>query len=146
MVDRPRIGFLERFVLEIVELVGLEDSQDRPLDQFLVLFRASFALPQNSPILISLVRLVLELWEDGISPGSNTPRCAKAAVISLDAVDIGDEVLGRVQVECGREEVNYGEKQEKDKHEETDNERSNPHHGWHEDGMTRTYIHLSHAV
>ena len=74
-----------------------------------------------------------------------------AAVISLDAVDIGDAVLGRVQVECGREEVNDGEKQEKDKHEETDNERSNTHHGWHGDGMTRAYRHvgwlvLSHAV
>ena len=41
--------------------------------------------------------------------------CESAAAISLDAVDIGDEVLGRVQVECGREEVNNGEKQEKDR-------------------------------
>ena len=32
--------------------------------------------------------------------------CESAAVISLDAVDIGDEVLVRVHVECGREEVN----------------------------------------
>ena len=55
--------------------------------------------------------------------------CESAEDISLDAVDIGDEVLGRVQVECGREEVNDGEKQEKDKHEETDNERSRTHHG-----------------
>ena len=31
--------------------------------------------------------------------------CESAAVTSLDAVDTGDEVLGRVQVECGREEV-----------------------------------------
>ena len=38
-----------------------------------------------------------------------------AAVVSLDAVDIGDEVLVRVQVECGGEEVNDGEKQEKDR-------------------------------
>ena len=30
----------------------------------------------------------------------------------------------REQVEVGREEVNNGEKLEKDKHEETDNERS----------------------
>ena len=37
-----------------------------------------------------------------------------AVVNSLDAVDIGDEMLVRVQVECGREEVNDGEKQEKD--------------------------------
>ena len=41
--------------------------------------------------------------------------CEGAAVISLGDDDIGDEVLGRVQVECGREEVNEGEKQEKDK-------------------------------
>ena len=32
--------------------------------------------------------------------------CEGAADISLDAVDIGDEVLVRVQVECGREEGN----------------------------------------
>ena len=54
--------------------------------------------------------------------------CEGAAVISLGAGDIGDEVLGRVlQVECGREEINDGEKQEKDKHEEIDNERSSTH-------------------
>ena len=41
--------------------------------------------------------------------------CEGAAVVSLDVVDIGDEVLGRVHVECGREEVNDGEKQEKDR-------------------------------
>ena len=52
-----------------------------------------------------------------------------AAVLSLGVVDIGDGVLVRVQVECGRAEVNDGEKQEKDKHEETDNERSSTHHG-----------------
>ena len=46
-----------------------------------------------------------------------------------------DLTLGRrrhwrwIQVECGREEMNDGEKQEKDKHEETDNERSSTHHG-----------------
>ena len=38
-----------------------------------------------------------------------------AMINSLDAVDIGDEVLVRVQVECGREEVNNREKQEKDR-------------------------------
>ena len=37
-----------------------------------------------------------------------------AVVNSLDAVDIGDEMLVRVQVESGREEVNDEEKQEKD--------------------------------
>ena len=35
--------------------------------------------------------------------------CEGAVVNSLDAVDIGDEVLVRVQVEKGREEVNDGE-------------------------------------
>ena len=43
-------------------------------------------------------------------------------VDSLDAVDIGEEVLVRGQVGQGREEVNNREKQEKDKHEETDKE------------------------
>ena len=57
-----------------------------------------------------------------------TPHCAKAQY-SLDAVDFGDEMLVTVQVECGRKEVNDGEKQEKDKHKETDNERSSTHHG-----------------
>ena len=40
--------------------------------------------------------------------------CESAAVLTLGVIDIGDEVPGRVQVECGREEVNDGEKQEKD--------------------------------
>ena len=71
---------------------------------------------------------VCVLWEDGISPWSNSPHCA-----SLGVIDIGDGVPGRIQVQCGREEVNNWEKQEKDKHEETDNGRSSTHHGWHED-------------
>ena len=37
--------------------------------------------------------------------------CVSAVVVSLGAVDIGEEVLVRVQVECGREEVNNREKQ-----------------------------------
>ena len=41
--------------------------------------------------------------------------CEGAAVVDLGVVDIGDGVPGRVQVECGREEVNDGEKQEKDR-------------------------------
>ena len=36
-----------------------------------------------------------------------------AAVHSLDAVDVGEEMLVRMHLECGREEVNNGEKQEK---------------------------------
>ena len=62
--------------------------------------------------------------------GQYSSLCEGAAVISLDVVNIGDEVLSRVQVECGREEVNDGEKQEKDKHEETDNERTIKHTSW----------------
>ena len=61
--------------------------------------------------------------------GQYSSLCEGAAVVSLDAVDVGEEVLVRVQVECGREEVNNREKQEKDKQAETDNERSNTHHG-----------------
>ena len=38
-----------------------------------------------------------------------------AVVDSLDAVDIGEEVLVRVQVRQGREVVNDREKQEKDR-------------------------------
>ena len=78
--------------------------------------------------------------------------CEGAVVNSLEHVHIGEKVLGRVQVECGIEEVNNGEKQEKDKHEETDNERSNTHRGWHEDGMSAAlhrhigWLVLSHAV
>ena len=61
--------------------------------------------------------------------GQYSSLCEGAADISLDAVDVGDKVLVREQVECGREEVNHGEKQEKDKHEETHNECSSTHHG-----------------
>ena len=53
-----------------------------------------------------------------------------AAVVSLGAVDMEGGVQVRVQVECGREEVNNGEKQEKDKHEETDNERTIKRSSW----------------
>ena len=38
-----------------------------------------------------------------------------AVVNSLDAVDIGDEMLVRVQVESGKEEAKDEEKQEKDR-------------------------------
>ena len=58
--------------------------------------------------------------------------CEGAAVISLDAVDIGNEVLGRMQVECEREEVNDGEKQEKDRT-RTNNQRTDQKHNV--DGM-----------
>ena len=48
-----------------------------------------------------------------------------AVVLTLGGDDIEDGVPGREQVECGREEVNDREKQERDKHEETTNARSN---------------------
>ena len=58
----------------------------------------------------------------------------------------------REQIECGREEGEDGEKQEREK-QGTTNERSNTlHHRWHEDGMKRALRHfepwlvLSHAM
>ena len=47
--------------------------------------------------------------------GQYSSLCEDAVVNSLDAVDIGEEVLVRVQLECGRAEVNNREKQEKDR-------------------------------
>ena len=47
--------------------------------------------------------------------GAILPFCVNAVVLTLGGVDIEDGVPGRVQVECGREEVNDGEKQEKDR-------------------------------
>ena len=72
-----------------------------------------------------------------------------AAVLTLGGVDIEDGVPGRDQVECGREEVNDGEKHEGGQNE--DQQRSNTHHGWHAEGMKRAHRHigwlvLSHAV
>ena len=55
--------------------------------------------------------------------------CEGTTVLSLGVIDIGNGVPGRVQVECGREDFINGEKQDKDKHKETDNERSSTHHG-----------------
>ena len=50
--------------------------------------------------------------------GAISSFCVSAVVLTLGGVDIEDGVPGRVQVECGREEVEEGEKQERDKHEE----------------------------
>ena len=44
-----------------------------------------------------------------------------AVGLTLGAVDIVEIVQDREQVGCGREEVENGEKQERDKHEETTN-------------------------
>ena len=59
-------------------------------------------------------------------------------VLTLGSVDIEEGVQGKVQVECGREEVNNREKQEKDRT-RTKNERSSTHYGWHVDGMSARY-------
>ena len=65
-----------------------------------------------------------------IAIGQYSSLCEGAVVNSLDAVDIGEEVLVRVQVGEGREEVDNKEKQEKDKHEEMDNERTIKRSSW----------------
>ena len=41
--------------------------------------------------------------------------CVCAVVLTLGGVDIEDGVPGREQVECGREEVEDGEKHEREK-------------------------------
>ena len=71
-----------------------------------------------TPGVVEVVKDVglITCWEDGISPQGNTPHWTKAQWCnSLDAVDIGEEVQVRVQIECGREEVNDGGEQEKDR-------------------------------
>ena len=53
-----------------------------------------------------------------------------AASASLGAVHMDEGVRVRVQVECGREEVNDGEKHgERQNEEATRNGRANAHHG-----------------
>ena len=47
--------------------------------------------------------------------GQYSSLCGCAAVLNLGVDDVEDGVLGRDQVECGREEVNDGEKQEREK-------------------------------
>ena len=51
--------------------------------------------------------------------------CASAMVLTLGGEDIEDGVPDREQVDCEREKVEVGEKQDGDKHEETTNARSN---------------------
>ena len=46
-------------------------------------------------------------------------------VLTLGSNDIEDGVLDREQVDCEKEHVEVGEKQERDKHKETTNARSN---------------------
>ena len=56
--------------------------------------------------------------------GQYSSFCVCAVVLTLGGVDIEDGVPGREQVECGREEVEDVEKQEREK-QGTTNERSN---------------------
>ena len=66
--------------------------------------------------MVLFLSIFFYFWEDGISPWGQYSSLGEGAVVnSLDTVDIGEEVLGRAQVECGREEANNGEKQEKDR-------------------------------
>ena len=53
--------------------------------------------------------------------GEYSSFSVSAVVLTLDVVDIEEGVPGREQIECGREEVEDREKQERDKHEETTN-------------------------
>ena len=50
-----------------------------------------------------------------IAKGQYSSLCEGAVVSTLGSVDIEDGVQGKVPVECGRDEVNNGEKQEKDR-------------------------------
>ena len=59
-----------------------------------------------------------------------------AAGVSLGAVHMKDGAQVRVQVECGREEAEDGEKHGERQNEDTGNRQSTAHHGWHEDGMS----------
>ena len=69
--------------------------------------------------------------------------CVSAVVLTLGGDDIEDGVPDREQVDCERVRVEEGEKQERDKHEDTTNERSNTeHHGWHVDGTNAHHRHL----
>ena len=72
-----------------------------------------------------------------IATGQSSSLCVSAVVLTLGGDDIEDGVPDREQVDSEREEEEVGEKQERDKHEETTNARSNMcHHGWHVDVVT----------
>ena len=51
--------------------------------------------------------------------------CVSAVVLTLGGDGIEDGVMDREQVDSERGKVKVGEKQERDKHEETTNARSN---------------------
>ena len=63
-------------------------------------------------------------------------------------VDIEDGVPGKDQEECGREEVEDGEKQERETGKEQPT-NAQTHNGWHEDGILRhlqPWLVLNHAM
>ena len=60
-----------------------------------------------------------------IATGQYSSLCVSAVVSTLGGYDTVDGVQDREQVDCEREEVEVGEKQERDNHEETINARSN---------------------
>ena len=59
-----------------------------------------------------------------IASGQFSSLCVSAVVLTLGGDDIEDGVPDREQVDCEREKVEEGEKQERDKQEETTNARS----------------------
>ena len=105
-LERWTSNLQRKLVLVVCVFVDLTSSQDRVAAEMLS------ALPSEH---------IVGGWY--IAMVQYSSLCEGAAVLTLGIVDIGDGVPGRVQVECGREEMNDGEKQEKDKQEETDKEQ-----------------------
>ena len=59
-----------------------------------------------------------------IATGQYSSLCVSAVVLTLGGDDMEAGVPDREQVDSEREKVEVGEKQERDKHEETTNARS----------------------
>ena len=70
-----------------------------------------------------------------VARGQYSSLGERAAGVSLGAVQREEGVQVIVQVECGREEVDKGEKHGERQNEDTSNRQSTAHHGWREDGM-----------
>ena len=62
-----------------------------------------------------------------------------AVVISPDAVDIGDEVLGRVLGRVWKRRGKRRRETGEGQNEDATNRQANTHRGWHEDGMSARY-------
>ena len=60
--------------------------------------------------------------------GQYSSVCVSAVVLTLGGADIEDGVPGKEQMECGREEVEDGEKQEKDR--TRNDQRTLKHTSW----------------